>query len=185
MALYVNGKKVAGIGLPGKSAYQYAVDGGYTGTEEEFQEVLANAGSTGGNPPGTILWYAATTPPDGYLVCDGSLISRTEYAALFAVIGTTFGAGDGSTTFALPNLQAAFIRGAGSQDGYSATFGQKQEASSLQSARSSNGFLSVNNADKGVGVNTSNAYGSSTTTGNNSRMYVRPYNIALTPVIKF
>ena len=44
MALYVNGKKVAGIGLPGKSAYQYAVDGGYTGTEEEFQEVLANAG---------------------------------------------------------------------------------------------------------------------------------------------
>ena len=43
MALYVNGKKVAGIGLPGKSAYQYAVDGGYTGTEEEFQEVLANA----------------------------------------------------------------------------------------------------------------------------------------------
>lgn len=51
MALYVNGKKVAGIGLPGKSAYQYAVDGGYTGTEEEFQEVLANAGSTGGNPP--------------------------------------------------------------------------------------------------------------------------------------
>lgn len=44
MALYVNGKRVAGIGLPGKSAYQYAVDGGYTGTEEEFQEVLANAG---------------------------------------------------------------------------------------------------------------------------------------------
>lgn len=44
MALYVNGKKVAGIGLPGKSAYQYAVDGGYTGTEEEFQEVLSNAG---------------------------------------------------------------------------------------------------------------------------------------------
>ena len=49
MALYVNGKKVAGIGLPGKSAYQYAVDGGYTGTEEEFQEVLANAG---GKPMG-------------------------------------------------------------------------------------------------------------------------------------
>ena len=41
MALYVNGKKVAGIGLPGKSAYQYAVDGGYTGTEEEFHAELA------------------------------------------------------------------------------------------------------------------------------------------------
>lgn len=44
MAIKVNGKLVAGIGLPGKSAYQYAVDGGYAGTEEEFQEVLANAG---------------------------------------------------------------------------------------------------------------------------------------------
>ena len=44
MALYVNGKRVAGIGLPGKSAYQYAVDGGYPGTAEEFQEVLANVG---------------------------------------------------------------------------------------------------------------------------------------------
>jgi hypothetical protein len=49
MAIKVNGKLVAGIGLPGKSAYQYAVDGGYTGTEEEFQEVLANAG---GKPTG-------------------------------------------------------------------------------------------------------------------------------------
>lgn len=185
MALYVNGKKVAGIGLPGKSAYQYAVDGGYAGTEEEFQEVLANAGSTGGNPPGTILWYAATTPPDGYLVCDGSLISRTEYAALFAVIGTAFGAGDGVTTFQLPDMRATFVRGAGTQNAYSATFGQKQEASSLQSARSSNGFLSVNNADKTVAVNTGNGYANATQTGNNSRMYVRPYNIALTPIIKY
>lgn len=49
MAIKANGKLVAGIGLPGKSAYQYAVDGGYTGTEEEFQEVLANAG---GKPMG-------------------------------------------------------------------------------------------------------------------------------------
>lgn len=51
MAIKANGKLVAGIGLPGKSAYQYAVDGGYTGTEEEFQEVLANAG---GKPMGMV-----------------------------------------------------------------------------------------------------------------------------------
>lgn len=136
-------------------------------------------------PVGTIMWYASTMAPSGFLVCDGSLISRTNYASLFAVIGTAFGAGDGVTTFQLPDMRATFVRGAGTQNAYSATFGQKQEASSLQSARSSNGFLSVNNADKGVGVNTSNAYGSSTTTGNNSRMYVRPYNIALTPIIKY
>ena len=190
MALYVNGKKVAGIGLPGKSAYQYAVDGGYTGTEEEFQEVLANAGSTGGNPPGTILWYAATTPPDGYLVCDGSLISRTNYAALFAVIGTTFGAGDGSTTFALPNLQAAFIRGAGSQGMYSAVFGKKQEAT----------YIEYSNTSYGTSFNVMQEYEASETVNarNGGRPYqglnvgerayrghIRPFNITLTPIIKY
>lgn len=185
MALYVNGKKVAGIGLPGKSAYQYAVDGGYAGTEEEFQEVLANAGGTGGNPPGTILWYAATTPPDGYLVCDGSLISRTNYAALFAVIGTTFGAGDGSTTFALPNLQATFIRGAGSQDGYSATFGQKQEATSIGSVILQGRDVSVHNYDKSANATSNIGNASSGTSLTFGYYSVRPYNIALTPIIKF
>lgn len=189
MALYVNGKKVAGIGLPGKSAYQYAVDGGYTGTEEEFQEVLANAGSTGGNPPGTILWYASKTPPDGYLVCNGSVISRTDYADLFSVIGTTFGAGDGSTTFALPNLQAAFIRGAGSQDGYSATFGEKQEATAIGYGVRQNGsqayYLYAISSDKGVATTNTNGINPDSTHSTNASNAVRPYNIALTPIIKF
>ena len=55
--------------------------------------------------PGRIFPYGGTTAPEGYLMCDGSAVSRTEYSALFAVIGTTFGAGNGSTTFNLPNLQ--------------------------------------------------------------------------------
>ena len=54
---------------------------------------------------GVIQMYAGTTPPDGWLLCDGSAVSRTTYAALFAVIGTTYGAGDGSTTFNLPDLR--------------------------------------------------------------------------------
>ena len=188
MALYVNGKKVAGIGLPGKSAYQYAVDGGYAGTEEEFEEMLANAGSTGGNPPGTILWYASTTPPDGYLVCNGSVISRTDYADLFSVIGTTFGAGDGTTTFALPNLQAAFIRGAGSQDGYSATFGEKQEATYIETASDDKRILKepIRNEDK-WSPNTSKTSNKvdGTATAYTYKSYFRPYNIALTPIIKY
>jgi microcystin-dependent protein len=50
------------------------------------------------------------------LLCDGSAVSRTgTYAGLFAAIGTTYGAGDGSTTFNLPNAQGVFLRGAGSQ----------------------------------------------------------------------
>lgn len=54
---------------------------------------------------GTILLWGTTSAPSGYLICDGAAVSRTTYAALFAVIGTTFGTGDGSTTFNLPNLK--------------------------------------------------------------------------------
>lgn len=53
-------------------------------------------------PPGVILDYAGGTVPTRFLACDGSAVSRTTYAALFAKIGTTYGAGDGSTTFNLP-----------------------------------------------------------------------------------
>lgn len=53
---------------------------------------------------GTVQMYAGTTAPNGWLKCDGSAVSRTTYAKLFAVIGTTYGAGDGSTTFNLPNF---------------------------------------------------------------------------------
>ena len=57
-------------------------------------------------PAGTVIWFAGLTAkkPAGTLICDGSLVSRTQYADLFAAIGTKYGAGNGSTTFALPNL---------------------------------------------------------------------------------
>jgi len=56
-------------------------------------------------PPGVISQYAGATAPTGYLLCQGQAVNRTTYAALFAVIGTTYGAGDGSTTFNLPDLR--------------------------------------------------------------------------------
>lgn len=56
-------------------------------------------------PTGSISMFAGSTPPPGWLLCNGAAVSRTQYAALFAVIGTTYGSGDGSTTFSLPNLQ--------------------------------------------------------------------------------
>lgn len=55
-------------------------------------------------PTGLICHYGKTTAPTGFLLCDGSAISRTGFAALFAVIGTSYGAGDGSTTFNVPKL---------------------------------------------------------------------------------
>lgn len=59
--------------------------------------------SSGGAKVGTIEMWGGSTAPDGYLLCNGGTISRTLYKDLFAVIGTTYGAGDGSTTFKLPN----------------------------------------------------------------------------------
>ena len=60
---------------------------------------------------GAIKPWTKATAPDGYLLCDGSAVSRTTYADLFAVISTTYGAGDGSTTFAVPNLQGKMPQG--------------------------------------------------------------------------
>lgn len=60
---------------------------------------------------GEIKWFAFNTPPEDYLVCNGANVSRETYADLFTVIGTTFGSGDGSTTFALPNLIDKFAQG--------------------------------------------------------------------------
>lgn len=61
-------------------------------------------------PPGVVFPYAGPTPPTGWLLCDGSAVSRTTYARLFAAIGTVYGVGDGSTTFNLPDLRGEFLR---------------------------------------------------------------------------
>jgi len=55
-------------------------------------------------PPGTILHNTVNYLPEGFLVCDGSFVSRTEYAVLFHMIGTFYGSGDGMTTFQLPMI---------------------------------------------------------------------------------
>ena len=62
-------------------------------------------------PAGSVFNFAASTAPTGYLECSGAAVSRATYAALFAVTSTTFGVGDGSTTFNLPNLRGEFVRG--------------------------------------------------------------------------
>lgn len=56
-------------------------------------------------PPGIIVPYGGTAAPSGWLLCDGTAVSRTDYADLFAVLGTAYGAGNGTTTFNLPDLQ--------------------------------------------------------------------------------
>ena len=62
-------------------------------------------------PPGMIAPFAIATPPAGWLECNGQAVSRTDYADLFAVMGTLYGAGNGSTTFNLPDYRGYFLRG--------------------------------------------------------------------------
>lgn len=64
-------------------------------------------------PAGVIQMYGGSTAPGGWFICDGSAVSRTTYAKLYAAIGTTYGTGDGSTTFNLPDFRGVFPRGAG------------------------------------------------------------------------
>ena len=62
-------------------------------------------------PTGSVIQFAGSSAPSGYLKANGNAVSRTTYAALFAAIGTAYGTGDGSTTFNLPDLRGEFVRG--------------------------------------------------------------------------
>lgn len=79
------------------------------------------AGGTGGVPSGTIMAFAGSTAPDGWLLCTGGAVSRSSYASLFSVIGTTYGVGDGSTTFNLPDLRGRTIFGLDNMGGTAAS----------------------------------------------------------------
>jgi microcystin-dependent protein len=84
-------------------------------TEKRVSALEQNAeNGSGAVPPGAVQEFAGSTAPVGFLLCDGSLVSRTIYPVLFAVLGTVFGAGDGSTTFALPNHAGRVAVGKGS-----------------------------------------------------------------------
>ena len=112
-----------GAGLALRST-DFSSPGGSPGEFTLFARDANNTCSLTGNPGGSLTWngqpllpvgivqaFAGTTIPSGWLLCDGSAVSRTDYAALYAVIGTTYGAGDGSTTFNLPNLIDKFVEG--------------------------------------------------------------------------
>jgi len=76
-------------------------------------------------PTGGMMMWGTASAPTGYLLCNGSAVSRTTYSALFAVIGTAFGSGDGSTTFNLPDFRDRFPVGAGTTYSANSTGGSK------------------------------------------------------------
>lgn len=69
------------------------------------------------NPTGAVIMFVGTTAPSGYLMCDGSAVSRTTYSNLFGVISTAYGVGDGTTTFNLPDARGNFFRGVNAGSG--------------------------------------------------------------------
>jgi len=85
------------------------------------QDVVANVIDINSRlPTGAVQLYAGATAPSNWLLCDGTAVSRTTYSALFTVCSTTYGAGDGSTTFNLPDLRGRVPIGAGAGTGLTA-----------------------------------------------------------------
>ncbi len=137
-------------------------------------------------PTGAVFWFAANTAPTYYLECDGSAVSRTTYATLFAAIGTTFGVGDGSTTFNLPDLRGEFIRG---WDNSKGTDSGRVFGSSQTDEFKSHSHTVYRNAAGAFDSDTSaygdlNVTGVAITTASSGGTETRPRNIALLPCIK-
>ena len=80
------------------------------------------------SPVGTVQAFAGSTIPSGWLLCNGQAVSRTTYAKLYSVIGTTYGNGDGLTTFNVPNLQGRFPQGSGTLGSETYTIGDEVDA---------------------------------------------------------
>jgi microcystin-dependent protein len=136
---------------------------------------------------GVVSAFAGSAAPTGWLLCTGNTISRTTYSVLFAVIGTTYGAGDGVTTFRLPDLRAEFIRGLDASRGVDA--GRVLGTSQADELESHSHFLgytagtSRGSPDNPVGAvydNTDNTIVSGSTGGTETR----PRNVAMNYIIK-
>ena len=118
-------------------------------------------------PAGAVLPFAGNTIPKGWLLCNGQAVSRTDYDELFSVIGTTYGTGDGSTTFNLPNLVDKFVEG-GSTSGTVKSAGLPNITGYFQhqavpgQERSASDAMYMKSYEKVVaGLNTGNAWNAS------------------------
>jgi microcystin-dependent protein len=80
-------------------------------TRKAYVDAIVAAVILAANPPGKIDAFAMSSPPSGWLFCDGSAVSRTQFSALFDAIGTAHGIGNGATTFNLPDYRGVFLRG--------------------------------------------------------------------------
>lgn len=92
-----------------------------------------------GAPTGSIMLYGGTSAPTGWLLCNGSAVNRTTYADLFAILSTTFGVGDGASTFNLPDLQDKFPIGKSGTKALGSTGGSATHTHTYSGTTSSQG----------------------------------------------
>ena len=155
---------------------------------------------SGGVDTGTIVSWSNSTIPSGFLECDGSAVSRTTYADLFAVISTDYGSGDGSTTFNLPDLQDKTMVGASSGKAYSTTGGaesvtvnnhtlstsqmpQHRHTSQKSRQAAGTGWFGTYSQQLNPGTQNSSYQGSSSSHNHGSMSVMQPY-MALKFMIK-
>tara|TARA_R100001015_G_C4551941_1_gene113619 strand:+ start:69 stop:728 length:660 start_codon:yes stop_codon:yes gene_type:complete len=117
---------------------------------------MINAGSllVGGIPTATVVPWTDSSLPTGFLECNGQAVSRSTYSALFAIVGTTYGAGNGSSTFNLPDLQDEVVVGKSNNKALASTGGANTVASSGNVSSNTNTNINVSG---NVGGSTGNA----------------------------
>lgn len=148
----------------------------------------AGAAGLDAAPAGQVAAFAMQAAPSGWLKANGALVSRTAYAALFAAIGTTFGAGDGSTTFALPDLRGEFLRGWDDGRGVDTgrVFGSAQAGSRLFLQTNNNGTIGATETeDAGTFTTTFTSQNINATTPSAQSVVFRPRNVAFNLCIKY
>lgn len=146
-------------------------------------------------PVGTVIHVARDTAPTGWVKANGAAISRTTYAALFSAIGTTYGTGDGSTTFNLPDLRGEFIRGwddgRGADSGRSFGTAQAAQTQQYKSVLVETNAAGIYNGGPFNGETWNRSVNSSTNTMRRidqtyqTNLETRPRNVALLACIKF
>jgi microcystin-dependent protein len=122
-------------------------------------------------PAATVHAFAGTSAPEGWAMCDGSEVSRTDYAALFAAIGTTYGVGDGSTTFNLPDMRGEFLRGLDNMGTAAGARGKDVDGTARTVGQTQANATAVN----GLATNTTGSSHSHTVTKGNSAAFNGPY----------
>lgn len=171
-ALNANNQRVTSVGAPVS---------GTDATTKTYVDAVAAAATA---PVGAVVYTAAASAPTGWLIADGTAVSRTTYATLFAAIGTTYGSGDGSTTFNLPDLRGVFARGTDLGRGLDPgrVLGTYQ-ADALASHTHGGVPLLIDDSDRG-GNSSSFSIDNVGNTASTGGAETRPKNLALTPIIK-